>query len=110
MLICSTVWALRGWSHAQDTAAKGGVFSYKGEGGRGIELRRADAKAIPDWEDVEHRQDGKHRLGYNPAVETKEITQEDLEAVRGSGKRPRKPGVQTQFDRKGGDRASLSRL
>ncbi|KAI9685609.1 MAG: hypothetical protein M1822_004467 [Bathelium mastoideum] len=104
------VWALRGWSHAHGTTAKNGLLSYKGKGGQSIELSRADAKAIPGWEEVEHRQDGKHRLGYNPAVETKNISQEDFEAVRARGKGHRKTGVWTRFDRKGGDRAALSRL
>ncbi|KAI9655109.1 MAG: hypothetical protein M1821_005592 [Bathelium mastoideum] len=108
--VCQMVWALRGWSHTQDTTAKDGLLSYKGKGGLNIELTRAGAKAIPGWEEVEHRQDGKHRLGYNPAVETKNISQEDFEAVRARGKGHRKTSIWTRFDRKGGDRAALSRL
>ncbi|KAF2239481.1 hypothetical protein EV356DRAFT_528079 [Viridothelium virens] len=108
--VCLLVWVLRGWSHAKGIAARGGRFFYRDRRSQSIELSRADAKAIPRWEEVKYRQDGKHRLGYNPAVETKDISQEDLEAVRVSSKRQKGMGDWTQFDRKGGDKAALSRL
>jgi hypothetical protein len=73
-------------------------------------LSRADAKAIPEWKEVEHKQDGKHRLGYNPATETRDISQEDFEAARASGKRHKEANDLTQFIRKGGDRAALAKL
>ncbi len=73
-------------------------------------MSRADAKAIPEWKEVEHKQDGKHRLGSNPATETREVSQEDFEAVRASGKRHNEANDRTQFDRVGGDRAALAKL
>jgi hypothetical protein len=75
-----------------------------------FELSRADKDSIPQWKEVEHRQDGKHRLGYNPATETKEISREDFEAVRASGKASGEVKGLDQFPRKGGDRAALARL
>ena len=83
---------------------------YKAEPGQSFELSRADARAIPEWKEVEHKQDGKHRLKYNPARETKEISQEDFEAMRASGTRHNEAYESIQFDRKGGDRAALGRL
>jgi hypothetical protein len=73
-------------------------------------LSRADKNSVPQWKDVEHRQDGKHRLGYNPAAETKEISREDFEAVRASGDTSSKVDDLERFSRKGGDRAALARL
>ncbi|KAL9094855.1 MAG: hypothetical protein Q9165_002804 [Trypethelium subeluteriae] len=108
--VCQMVWALRGWSHAQGIAARGGLLLYQSREKLSIELSRADAKTIVGWEEVEYRQDGKHRLGYNPAVETKDISQEDFEAVGVSSKRQKQMGGRTQFHRKGGDKAALSRL
>lgn len=106
----NSVWALRGWSHAQGKAPRRGTLYYWGIGSQSFELSRADAKDIPKWEEVLYRPDGKYRLGYNPAVETREIFQEDLEAVRASGNTHDRTCEWTQFQRKGGDRAALSRL
>ena len=83
---------------------------YKGNRSQNFELSRADGKAVPEWKDVEFKQDGKHRLGYNPAAETRDISQEDVEAVRAIGKRHKEAGAWTQFRRKGGDIAALSKL
>lgn len=106
-----SVWALRGWSDTKEKAEKDGVMSYKDNRGRIIELKRADENSVPGWDDVKYRQDGKHRLGYNPAAETKEISQEDFDAVRGSGQQQEGSSqTRTRFDRRGGDRAALSRL
>ena len=67
---------------------------------------------MPQWKEVEHKQDGKHRLGYNPMTETKDITYEDWLAVRPSKKSAQKgsTGVEKKLKRKGGDRAALARL
>lgn len=110
LLTWNLVWALRGWSHTQGMAAMAGLLFYQDKWGHRIELRRADTNPIPKWEEVEYKQDGKHRLGYNAAVETREISQEDLEAVRASGKRRGKLGNWIRFVRKGGDKAALSKL
>ena len=73
-------------------------------------LSRVDGKDIPKWKDVEHMPDGKHRLRYNPAAETKEISQEDFDSVRASGKRKTEAAKRNRFKRRGGDRAALARL
>ena len=110
LLTFDSVWALRGWSNARVTAERRGHLFYTAAKGQTFGLSRADANAIPEWKEVKYRQDGKHRLGYNPAAETNEISQEDLEAVRESGKRHHKAEGWFPFNRKGGDRAALSKL
>ena len=82
----NSVWALRDWSHALGIPGRGDSFLYRNKSSKSIELRRADGKIIPAWEEVKYRNDGKHRLGYNPTVETRDISQEDFEAVRARGK------------------------
>ena len=74
-------------------------------------LSRFDNKAAPSPKDVEQLNDGRGRLGYNPARESKEISIEDLEAVR--ARKELTDGGASQklpFKRKGGDRAALARL
>lgn len=73
----------------------------------GFQLRRVDNQDPPKWEDVEHKPDGKYRLGYNPAKETKEISQEDFEHIRATGKGGREGQRKTSFKLRGGDRAML---
>ena len=73
-------------------------------------MSRADAKNVPEWKEVEHKQDGKHRLGYNPASETREVSQEDFDGVRASGPPSGRTEKWHSFKRKGGDRAALARL
>ncbi|KAJ9614310.1 hypothetical protein H2200_002446 [Cladophialophora chaetospira] len=108
--ICQMVWRLRGWSDSNDAAGKKEQLSYQGASNKSFQLSRADSRATPEWNDVEHKQDGKHRLGYNPANETREVSQEDFEAVKATGRKDNKAGDQIQFKRKGGDRAALSKL
>ena len=103
------VWTLRGWSRSGSTAEKGRLY-YKTRSSQRYELSRADAQASPAWGEVEHKQDGKYRLGYNPASETREISQEDFEAVRASEKGTEDADDRPQFDRVGGDRAALAKL
>jgi hypothetical protein len=88
------VWALRGWSKAVDSHFQSG-------------LERSDGKSIPKWQEVKHRQDGKYRLGHNPATETKDIHQEDFDAVKARKKSQHEP--KAMFSREGGDRAVLER-
>ena len=106
----SLVWALRGWSPAQGTAENQSSFYCRLEKGHSYVLSRADAGGIPEWKDVEYKQDGKHRLGYNPGTETRDVTQEDFDAVRASGKGYREGDKLALFNRKGGDRAALLKL
>jgi hypothetical protein len=88
------VWALRGWSKASDSKSQSG-------------LKRSDGKSTPKWQDVKHRQDGKYRLGYNPATDSKDIHQEDLDAVK--ARRKGQDKSKAFFGREGGDRAVLER-
>ncbi|KPI34869.1 uncharacterized protein AB675_2271 [Cyphellophora attinorum] len=91
------VWRLRGW---------GSVKGASPRGESSIELARADGQSTPKWKDVECKLDGKHRLGYNPATETKQVSQEDLEAVQATGKTQQKTSA---FKRRGGDLAILTK-
>lgn len=74
-------------------------------------LTRSDGQPAPAWEDVKNVREGRERLGYNPAVEARDITSEDVEAVRA-----RRGYVQDDVVKrlrlpdKGGDRAALARL
>lgn len=92
-----TVWQLRGWEQ-----------SDKADSNDSVQLSRVDGDKAPKWKDVHYKQDGKHRLGYNPATETREVSQEDFEAVRASGKGKQKDNGK-HFERHGGDRAILRR-
>lgn len=74
-------------------------------------LCRVDGKAAPQWTEVERLNDGKGRLGYNPAIETKDITMEDWEAVKSRDEFTHKLAAEElHFRRKGGDRAALAKL
>ena len=106
----NSVWILRGWSQPQDKAERQRRLYYNSKASQSFELTRADANPIPTWKEVQYKQDGKHRLGYNPAVETREISQEEFEAVRASEKTYKETDNWTQFNRKGGDRAALAKL
>ena len=74
-------------------------------------LARADGQAAPAFKDVEHRNDGRDRLGYNPAVQQKEITVEDWESVKAREEFSDERAVdKVRFRRKGGDRAALAKI
>lgn len=75
---------------------------------QGFDLSRSDGKEIPKWQDVKHRQDGRHRLGYNPAQDSRDIYQEEFECVKASSSRKGNK-ENGQFKREGGDRAILDR-
>jgi hypothetical protein len=96
------VWELRGWHNSQSLSQniKLGAFH----------LSRADGADPPKWKDVEHKQDGKYRLGYNPATEDGEISIEDFEAVQAIAPKRNEKGGGLGFQRKGGDRAMLAKL
>lgn len=96
------MWRLRGWAKAQGSTDKHTTLL-------GFELSRSDGNDVPKWEDVEHRQDGKHRLGYNPASETRELYREDFQAVRASGKDSKGGAIANEFKKEGGDKAVLNR-
>ena len=110
LLISNAVWVLRGWSHLHNTAKSNNPFYYGGKDSSKFEISRADSKPIPSWQEVEHKQDGKHRIGYNPAAETREISQEDFQTVKANSKRYNGGANAIQFPWTGGAKAGLSKL
>lgn len=102
------MWKLRGWS--KDATDKKEGLQFRGKSGQNLKLSRADGNSIPDWKEVEHKQDGKHRLRHNPASETKETSHEDFEAVIAEGTSTKDSKNRPRFKRSGGDRAALARL
>jgi sterol carrier protein 2 len=44
--------------------------------------KRADGKEAPKAEDVRAEDDGRHRLGYNPALEARSISKKDWDSVK----------------------------
>ena len=74
-------------------------------------LVRADDQPAPKWEEIEHRRDGRERLGYNPAFENRGISHEDWLSVKAHDEY-----VEVDTEKKlrlpvkGGDRAALARL
>lgn len=101
---CS-VWTLRGW-----TDSSSGSTIYQAPSNKAFTLSRSNEKETPKWKDIEHKQDGKHRLGHNPAKKTQEISSEDFEAVVSSKAKNNKDKNESRFKRRGGDRAALARL
>lgn len=74
-------------------------------------LGRADGKPAPAWETIQYLRDGRERLGHNPAVEVKDITSEDLEAVKADKEFVSDQAAKKlELRKKGGDRAALARL
>jgi len=74
-------------------------------------LSRSDSKASPAWSDVKNLRDGRERLGYNPAMEIRPISREDLENVRANAEFTTDDGLERlRLSIKGGDRAALARL
>lgn len=74
-------------------------------------LERSDGRVALQWDEVKDVRDGRERLGYNPAVEERSISHEDLEAVRARKEYTNEDGVKRLgLSAKGGDRAALSRL
>ncbi|KAK4580439.1 hypothetical protein LTR86_000642 [Recurvomyces mirabilis] len=111
------VYRLRGWSHAPNQPVPltqpQHVLHYTltpSSTSSVLILGRSDGRPAPLWNAVKNIRDGRERLGYNPALENRGVTTEDLEAVRG-----RKGGMPTEAKQlslpaKGGDRAALARL
>ena len=76
-----------------------------------IIISRSDERTAQAWEDIKNLRDGRERLGYNPAVEMREISREDLEDVRAREEFTSDDAVkQLQLTVRGGDRAALARL
>ncbi|CAK3740975.1 nonspecific lipid-transfer [Lecanosticta acicola] len=112
--LCGLVWQLRGWANDPPSKALNCLqitLSLDGSA-NAIVLCRADGRSALTWEEIRNVRDGRERLGYNPAVQTNEITREDL--INVSTKRHFVPldnhGDTLELSVKGGDRAALARL
>lgn len=114
VLTLSSVWQLRGWAHNRpETQAQNALqYTTNPAGGASVViLSRSDGRAALKWDEVKDVRDGRERLGYNPAVEARDITHEDLDAVRAREEYTTEDGVKRlQLPAKGGDRAALARL
>jgi hypothetical protein len=97
-----TVYELRGWTKSPPRSEHSTFNNFS--------LSRADGGETPKWKDVEYKQDGKYRLGYNPATEDGDISLEDFEAVKAIVPKRGERGGDLGFSRKGGDRAMLAKL
>lgn len=96
-LVIETVFAWRGWTQDKtDNAIQISDASY--------DLKRADGKDVPKWKDIEHKQDGRDRIGHNPSKETKELRHGDFEAVKADD------GNAKKLNSMRSDRAALARL
>lgn len=113
-MLISVVWQLRGWSRNRSVPQTKNCLQYTmGPDGSAYVtiLCRADSQPAPSWDQVEHLRDGRERLGYNPAMETKETTFEDWQAVKAPDNFvPESTQKQLKLPVKGGDRAALARL
>ena len=108
----SIVWQFRGWADGLPMQAHNCLLYTSGprEIASILILSRSDGRAALKWEEVRDVRDGRERLGYNPAVETRSICIEDLEAVRARAHFVPENQSQRALPRKGGDRAALARL
>lgn len=108
------VWRMRGWVQDRPLSRVQNCLQYhwSQDGSAGVVvLCRSDGRSAPAWSDIENVRDGRERLGYNPAVETRGIAREDLEAVKGRVQHTPDAALKTlQLPWKGGDRAALARL
>lgn len=90
------VFAQRGWSQSQGRAVQIGAKSYN--------VKRADGNEVPKWKDIEHKQDGRDRLGHNPANETRGLRDGDFDAVKAV------EGDARKLNSMRSDRAALAKL
>ena len=74
-------------------------------------LCRADGQRVPRWEMIKNLRDGRERLGYNPAQDSKDVSIEDWNAVKARENFvPESTRDKLSLPVKGGDRAALARL
>lgn len=70
-----------------------------------------DGQATPDVEQYRHKNDGRDRLRYNPARDSRGMTVEDWYAVKARVEFSDDRAEQAvRLPRAGGDRASLAKL
>ena len=106
------VWLLRGWTHS-DFSMQNCLHCTMASNGTATAtiLSRADHRAAPAFEEAKHKNDGRDRLGYNPAIQTKDIAMEDWESVKSRDEFSDERAAQNvRFRRKGGDRAALAKI
>lgn len=80
-----SVWHLRGWTKSRSVPSTKYCLQHNmGLGGATVVTiyKRLDGKAAPAFNDIKPEDDGRERLGYNPAEEARSITKEEWEAVR----------------------------
>lgn len=109
----SPVWQLRGWAHDKPSRAKNCLLYTTSPSGINCVtiLCRSDGRVAPAWKDVKDVREGRERLGYNPALEMRNITREDLENVRAPEEFTSDDAMKRlELPIKGGDRSALARL
>lgn len=114
MLITVQVYQLRGWDTTTPAPKARNVLQYTTSSDNTasvLVLCRSDGQPAPAWSDIKNVRDGRERMGYNPAVEAKAITQEDVEAIRAKMEFTSDADLaRLRLPMKGGDRAALARL
>ena len=114
MLTFVIVWQLRGWAGDADVGVRNCLqVTLDAAGALAVlVLGRSDGRPALKWSEVKDVRDGRERLGYNPAVEARNISREDIENVRTRDHFvPANIDIkQLGFGDKGGDRAALARL
>ncbi|KAL2203670.1 putative lipid-transfer protein, mitochondrial precursor [Sarocladium strictum] len=79
------VWHLRGWSPTRGVSSTKFALQHNmGIGGAIVVTiyKRADGREAPEHANTHHEDDGRGRLGYNPAEEARSITLDDWNSVR----------------------------
>ncbi|KAL7942661.1 hypothetical protein V8C42DRAFT_354766 [Trichoderma barbatum] len=82
------VWHLRGWAKRRSVASTKYCLQHNmGMGGATVVTiyKRIDGEEAPRSEDTKPEEDGRSRLGYNPAEEARSISREDWASVIAQG-------------------------
>ncbi|RMZ83431.1 hypothetical protein DV737_g1595, partial [Chaetothyriales sp. CBS 132003] len=82
------VWHLRGWATSRQVPGTKYCLQHNmGLGGATVVTiyKRADGKQAPEPTEIRPEDDGRGRLGYNPAEEARSIRREDWEATKAHG-------------------------
>lgn len=81
-------WHLRGWTPSRAVKDTRYCLQHNmGLGGATVVTiyKRLDGSTAPDIADTKPEEDGRSRLGYNPAEEARSITKDDWESVKSYG-------------------------
>lgn len=82
------VWHLRGWATSREVPGTRYCLQHNmGLGGATVVTiyKRADGKPSPKYIDIKPEDDGRGRLGYNPAEEARFIRRQDWDTTRAHG-------------------------